>query len=723
MPLPPVPDRYTVRGLLGQGGMGAVWKVHDKRLRRDLAMKVIFSKGVSGDALTRMAQEAQVTGQLEHPSIVPVHDLGRLADGSVYYTMKLIRGRLLSDVLAERWQALRAGTVRYPAVMVELVGVLARVCEAIAFAHDRGVVHRDLKPDNIMVGEFGEVQVMDWGLARLIDAPQVPEHAPAVVSDRALNNPQRTLVGRIAGTPSYMAPEQARGDLDVGPAADVWALGCMLYEVLCGVRAFDGPVDDVLADVMQGRFLPPSERTRLPVSRDLAAVARHAMQVEPQDRHPSAQTLAADLNAWLHGELLDTVPYSPVERALHAVRRHRLVLSGIALTSTVALLVLGWWTWRSTSDLHEALTQARDQADQARVDADAARIAQIEAQVDRARALQAQADALVVAGELTEARRLYLQARDALSELGKRTVGAELGLWGATHRAMVRAGELPLGTLPDVDAAGLSHLDVGPDGRLVGTIEQTVHVWPAAGGEGSQHDLEQVQDVRAVRLDARGNRLAVLGARGVEVVDLQSGGRGWLPVDGVRSVAWVGQERLALGMSDGSVWVRSLDGQPVWRSPAGTAPTTDLRLDGQGRLVVAAPERVRLLHAASGQERHRLPVGSGPATLDLRGERIVVAQPGGVRVLAIGEPSMTFDVEHTGAVTSAALSPDGEVLATTDDAGAVRLFDLADQGRLLVQDTAQAGIPRRVWWLDARRLLTWTSASVVLRDLDAVGGE
>ncbi|MGE0432592.1 MAG: serine/threonine-protein kinase, partial [Planctomycetota bacterium] len=207
--------RYHVRGELGRGGMGAVLRAFDRDIRREVAVKVMLPGTGDRVARARFLTEGQVTGQLEHPNIVPVHELGLDADGRMFIAMRLVRGRSLRQVL----KAAAADPGTFP--LVQRLDVFRKVCDAVAFAHSRGVIHRDLKPDNVMVGHFGEVQVMDWGLARLLDAPDPADRAGLAPKDMAPDGVEvdddgtaRTLDGQIVGTPAYMPPEQVEGDRD-----------------------------------------------------------------------------------------------------------------------------------------------------------------------------------------------------------------------------------------------------------------------------------------------------------------------------------------------------------------------------------------------------------------------------------------------------------------------------------------------------------------------------
>jgi serine/threonine-protein kinase len=289
-PPPRVPSepRYELGHVVGHGGTAVVYAARDERLDREVAIKVL-RKGSDGGFTARFVREAQLTGRLEHPNIITVHDLGTLSDERPFLCMKFIRGRDLGDVLS----ALRRGDeeTRKNYGRVRLLSIFQGICHGIAFAHERGVIHRDLKPRNIMLGEHGEVSICDWGLAKMVNAEgpagEVTVDVAAKVSlDGALagdgqastilkNKPDRETVritlptldpsvtqeGEVIGTPAYMAPEQARGELRLTTAVDIYALGGILYELLCYRLAFDGAnALAVLRRVIDGDLVPPSLR-------------------------------------------------------------------------------------------------------------------------------------------------------------------------------------------------------------------------------------------------------------------------------------------------------------------------------------------------------------------------------------------------------------------------------------------------------------------------------
>jgi serine/threonine-protein kinase len=250
----PKQSRYQIAGEIARGGMGVVLKVWDADLRRALAMKVVRDKSgdpnqgsipaVDSKALGRFLEEAQVTGQLDHPGVVPVHELGVDAAGRVYFTMKLVKGKTLQEVFDEVTNGKGGWT------QARVLGVILRVCEAMSYAHAKGVIHRDIKPSNIMVGRYGEVYVMDWGLAKILNRQEkrdirIQDRPTQAISEvrsyrsrptaESTDSPLYTMDGDVVGTPAYMPPEQAKGDLaEMGPHSDVYAVGAMLYHLLTG---------------------------------------------------------------------------------------------------------------------------------------------------------------------------------------------------------------------------------------------------------------------------------------------------------------------------------------------------------------------------------------------------------------------------------------------------------------------------------------------------------
>lgn len=233
-------SRYTLTHVCGKGGVGEVWLAKDPHLNRDIALKKFRSdRNEDVDARLRLIKEAQITGQLEHPNIIPVHELDRMEDGSPYYTMKLLRGQTLSDRIKAYHRKRKSVGVEL-LELHDLLNVFVDVCNAIAYSGARGIVHRDLKPANIMLGDFGEVLVLDWGLATIVGQAEANPNVTALKPEDIVD-PTQTAEGQIVGTPAYMAPEQASGRISrIDHRTDVYGLGSVLYAMLVGIAPHKG---------------------------------------------------------------------------------------------------------------------------------------------------------------------------------------------------------------------------------------------------------------------------------------------------------------------------------------------------------------------------------------------------------------------------------------------------------------------------------------------------
>ena len=311
-------SRYQLLGEIARGGMGAVLKGRDVDIGRDLAVKVLLETHRHQPEMTRrFVEEAQISGQLQHPGIVPVYELGAFADGRPFFTMKLVKGRTLAALLRER-ETPRAEISRF-------LGIFEQVCQTTAYSHARGVIHRDLKPSNIMVGAFGKVQVMDWGLAKVLKEG-------GVIDDRAagrLREEEQTLIqtargdsdlssaGSVLGTPAYMSPEQARGERDlVNERADVFALGSILCEILSGQPAFQGrSAGEIQRKAARGDLGDAHSRLdSCQADPDLIALAKACLAAERDDRPRDAKIVADAVKTYRDG-VEDRLRRAELERA------------------------------------------------------------------------------------------------------------------------------------------------------------------------------------------------------------------------------------------------------------------------------------------------------------------------------------------------------------------------------------------------------------------------
>ncbi len=380
--------RYEIRGEIAHGGMGRVLEVWDHELRRTLAMKVLREDrtGSSAQNRSRLLNEAQILGQLEHAGIVPIHEVGCDADGKPYFTMLRVRGIPLTQVFGE------VGGPDAERGLTRVVGMLLRVCQAMAHAHAKGVIHRDLKPANVMVGAFGEVFVMDWGLAKArgragdVDirlrkasvtlAADTPDDdaggtqdpwSRSVRTDRRAEqetdapSPLLTMAGDVLGTPSYMAPEQAAGRIDeVDERSDIYSVGAMLYHLLSGRAPYtlcaesDEP-QQILGAVLKGSPEPLRRGEGVPA--ELVAICDKAMAREPDGRYRTMEELTSELQAYLDGRVVSAYESGAVAAIRKWIRRNRALAAavGASIVAVPVIASLGTYGMTKRSEAAENL--------------------------------------------------------------------------------------------------------------------------------------------------------------------------------------------------------------------------------------------------------------------------------------------------------------------------------------------------------------------------------
>ena len=413
--------RFTVLRPHASGGLGQVSVALDQELERQVALKEIKEKHVgSAEARSRFVLEAMITGRLEHPGVVPVYSLGHHTDGRPFYAMRFIKGDSLKEAIdrfhgnrsRDRQEAVGApplpdgrGSDFTSLEFRKLLGRFIDVCNAIAYAHSRGVLHRDIKPGNIMLGPYGETLVVDWGLAKTgvrgqesgVTEAAARESTESLLSPASGSGSSETLAGSALGTPAYMSPEQAAGKIDeLGQATDVYSLGATLYELLTGKAPFAGKSDEVLAKVQAGDF-PPPRLVQPAVPAPLEAVCLKAMARSPADRYASTRELADEIERWLADEPVRAWPEPWAVKFRRWTSRHRVLVSSAAACLAVATvaLVIG------IIFVEGAYAQAREDRQQAIAD-------RAQAEEDRGKADKAKHAALTSAGNEKSAREMSL---------------------------------------------------------------------------------------------------------------------------------------------------------------------------------------------------------------------------------------------------------------------------------------------------------------------------
>jgi serine/threonine protein kinase len=364
--------RYSRTHLHAKGGIGQVWLARDGDLGRDVALKELRpEQSRNSVAWSRFVEEARITGQLEHPGIVPIYELSTSADGQKpFYTMRFVRGNTLHEAIQD-YHRKRAEGQAGPLDRASLLSAFIAVCNAVGYAHSRGVIHRDLKGQNVVLGDFGEVMVLDWGLAKLVDRPADPSQGPSsrrpvtLIEDESAHD--ATMQGQVLGTPSYMAPEQAEGRIEeIGRRTDVYGLGAILYEILAGCPPHSGAsTSELLRRVREDEPAPPRESDPS-TPRALEAICRKAMAKKPEDRYPSALALAEELKLWLADEPVSAYREPWPKRLARWSKRHRTAVASAAallVTAVFALTVSAVLIGKERDEARRQRSQARQAVD------------------------------------------------------------------------------------------------------------------------------------------------------------------------------------------------------------------------------------------------------------------------------------------------------------------------------------------------------------------------
>ena len=656
---PEQPHRYAASFEVGRGGIGRVYIASDRHLNRSVAVKELLLGSNGKDQAEwrqqtelRFVREARITGQLEHPNIIGVHELGKRPDGTIYYTMPVIQGRTLA-VAIEECSSLGA--------RLNLMNHFRGACQAVAYAHSRGVIHRDIKPDNIMIGQFGETIVLDWGLAKVTDAEtlsgpgSIPFERPSL-SGRALSlspperaldpirggGALRTLVGTIFGTPAFMSPEQALGQVDeLDERTDVWSLGAVLFTIISGNPPFDGAnPKQIIARVLSGS-LPKLQETIPDVPAELDAITRRALCRDLDQRYASAAELLRDIESYLSGARVGAHSYSIGESVARSVRKHRAAF-GVAAAAAISLVTFGVVYQIKLVRARDTAVLAQQTAQQSAKDA--AHSAHL-AQLNLASLLVEKATASARRGDSVSARKLAEEALAIEEEPQARGI-------------MIAGANLP-----------------SPKLEVQGKFSQAC---------------------TQVSMDSQALRVACLAPPQIEVWNTFTGVLEWksnvglgdpflvhaLPGSGVILISRGG---LVQEISDGKV--RSFPpiaaelGAPLRSALAPDARSVALATS-TGRILVLDLERGSYSSKAEGQpEASALGFSPDARTLAVGGKR------GDLLLLSLDTGRKREFMPHSGSIVALSFSPDGRFLATGSSDRSAKLWSVK------TLEEASRGIP------------------------------
>ncbi len=485
-------EKYVLVREIGRGGMGFVVGTLDTDIRREVAMKLLHGgKDASRESILRFLEEAQIQGQLEHPSICPVHELGLDGTGRVYFTMKLIKGKSLGNMIRK---AKTDGEFhREHLSTTRALNLFLKICDGLAFAHSRGVLHRDMKPDNIMVGDFGEVYIMDWGLARITDRSD-DRQAGVTIRDADDNHESlNTLDGSILGTPAYMPPEQARGQVDeLDERSDIYSLGALLYELLTLECPFFGKTaTDILRYVITKDPWYPSRRAvRHNISPELDVIVMKCLEKDKEKRYQSIADLKADIEDYLAGKPISTMEYS-----LPEVFRKWVARNPVRSSLILALIVVFLVSFLSIVKLWRDAASAEQRAV----------VSMKDTQKHLVRSLIGQARFHEEKKEFNIAVSLYEEVRDKVMD-GRLDVEPfiDLRIWKA------RRNSYPIKNLIPCTGGRVPAVAVSPDGRLLaaGDKEGSVRLYDLAAGEELKVLTGHLDEVTDVAFNPSGNLLA-----------------------------------------------------------------------------------------------------------------------------------------------------------------------------------------------------------------------
>jgi WD40 repeat protein/serine/threonine protein kinase len=646
--------RFRILRPHARGGLGEVHVALDTELKREVALKEIQSPHADHpESRARFTLEAEVTGGLEHPGIVPVYGLGTYADGRPYYAMRFIRGDSLKDAIGRYYRTDWNGKESERSLALrKLLGRFIDVCNAISYAHSRGVLHRDLKPGNIMLGKYGETLVVDWGLAKSLGRSELssvtgtdttlplPDERPLVPASSTGSAP--TQMGSALGTPAYMSPEQAAGRLDeLGPASDVYSLGATLYDVLTGQPPFVGIADkgELLRQVQRGAFPPPRSVCQS-VPKPLEAICLKAMALQSSDRYTTPTRLAEDIEHWLADEPVTAASDTLVERSARFVRKHRswalsiaAALILIALVSIAAALVINQQRAENAT-LASAEKTAREIANERRRDAE--KLAREKTQLANDMRIELAKNAFAHGITEYDAGRVASADRDLLRAVALLPADHELrpSFAQVAWDRMIRGRRSILPPLRHETPTA----QLGPDGIhliIVSPQLKTARIWDVAMGTPVGELLQHEGELRSIQFSPDGKRVITVGS--------DKTARVWDAITGARI------------------------GEPLWHE----ADVYDAQFNTNGERVVTAGSNktARVWDATTGAPvgeplRHEDEVQS--ARFSPAGNRVLTISTGTVRIWDIASATVVGGpLQHTSYVNAAEFSPDGKWVLVT----------------------------------------------------------